>query len=62
MQGISINYTFREKIRFGANTFHVPYSGAIVKSLFVTLERRKNLGNFRKIVKENLFAVLLLSK
>lgn len=43
MQGISINYTFRENFRFGANTFHVPYSGAIVKLLFMTLERWKNL-------------------
>lgn len=43
MPGISINHAFGEKIRFGANTFHVPYSGAIVKSLFVTLERWKSL-------------------
>lgn len=43
MQGISINYTFREKCRFGANTLHVPYSGAIVTLLFMTLKRWKDL-------------------
>lgn len=48
MPGISINHAFGEKIRFGANTFHVPYSGAIVKSLFVTLERWKSLKVLQK--------------
>lgn len=52
MPGISINQAFREKIRFGANTFHVPYSGAIVRSLFVTLERWKKLIPLQKSGRE----------